>query len=257
MDYRDQLGRLVKIPNIPRRIVSLVPSQTELLVDLGLRERIVGITKFCVHPSNLRDLATVVGGTKNINLQKIIDLKPDFIFCNKEENSLEIVEMLQPIAPVWVSDMYTIEDSLEMILMMGEIFQSPSANEIVKEINDAKNSFEDFIRNKPAKSVLYIIWKKPYMAAGRNTFINDLLQVNKFENAIKDSDSRYPEIEFVNFPEIETVLLSTEPYPFNEEDVDELAKKLDKKVVLLDGEFFSWYGSRLTKAFTYFKTLHG
>ena len=256
MDYRDQLDRIVNIPNTPSRIVSLVPSQTELLVDLGLKDSIVGITKFCIHPADLRGSATIVGGTKNIHLQKIIDLKPDFIFCNKEENSLEIVEMLQTIAPVWVSDMYSIEDCIEMILMIGEIFQSAPAKKIVEDISLGKNNFKEFMQNKKLKSILYIIWKKPYMAAGRNTFINELLQLNKFENAIKDVESRYPEIDFANFPEIETILLSTEPYPFKHKDAEALGKELNKEVILVDGEYFSWYGSRLIEAFEYFKTLH-
>lgn len=256
MDYRDQLDRIVNIPNTPSRIVSLVPSQTELLVDLGLKDSIVGITKFCIHPAELRKSVTIVGGTKNIHLQKIIDLKPDFIFCNKEENSLEIVEMLQPIAPVWVSDIYSIEDCIQMILMIGEIFHSATAKIIGEDISLRRNNFKEYMQNKKVKSVLYIIWKKPYMAAGRNTFINELLQINKFENVIKDDESRYPEIDFVNFPEIETILLSTEPYPFKHKDAVALGKKLNKKVILVDGEYFSWYGSRLIKAFKYFETLH-
>ena len=256
MEFRDQLDRIVSIPNIPSRIISLVPSQTELLVDLGLRESIVGITKFCVHPSDLRDKTTIVGGTKNIHLQKVIDLKPDFIFCNKEENSWEMVEELQTIAPVWVSDMYNIEDCKEMILRIGEIFQSKSAIKIVEEIIAAQEDFKEFISKKNLKSVLYLIWKNPYMAAGRNTFINKLLQLNNFSNAIEDEDSRYPEIELDDFPEVETILLSTEPYPFKEKDARELRRKLNKEVIVVDGEFFSWYGSRLIKAFDYFKTLH-
>lgn len=256
MECKDQLGRAVNVPNIPSRIISLVPSQTELLVDLGLEKRIVGITKFCVHPSHLRGSTSVVGGTKNINLNKIIELKPDFILCNKEENSLEIVEKLQAIAPVWISDMYTIEDCKEMILKVGEIFQSEEAKNMVAEITAAQKDFQDFIKDKGRKSVLYLIWKDPFMAVGRNTFINELLRINNYDNIIKDEDSRYPAINLEDFPEVETVLLSTEPYPFKEKHVVELEKSLGKEVILVDGEFFSWYGSRIIKAFDYFKSLH-
>ena len=256
MEFRDQLDRAVNILNIPTRIVSLVPSQTELLVDLGLENRIVGVTKFCVHPNDIRKKATVVGGTKKVNYQKIIDLNPDFILCNKEENTLEMVEKLESIAPVWISDMYNIEDCKEMILMLGTIFQREEANRLVSEINLAQKDFLDFIESKQFQKVLYLIWKNPFMAAGQNTFINELLILNKFENALYDSESRYPEVFLEDFPEVDTILLSTEPYPFKLDDVDDLEKKLNKKVILVDGEYFSWYGSRLIKAFDYFKTLH-
>jgi len=256
MEFRDQLDRAVNILNIPSRIVSLVPSQTELLVDLGLENNIVGVTKFCIHPNGIRKKATVVGGTKNVNYQKIIDLNPDFILCNKEENTLEMVENLESIAPVWISDMYNIEDCKEMILKLGEIFQSEKAKNLVSEINLAQKDFQEFIESKPYKTVLYLIWKNPYMAAGQKTFINELLLLNKFKNALHDSESRYPEVVLEDFPEVDTILLSTEPYPFKSVDVDDLQKKLNKKVVLVDGEYFSWYGSRLLKAFNYFKSLH-
>src|SRR5690554_5235365 len=256
MEFRDQLDRAVNILNIPTRIVSLVPSQTELLVDLGLENRIVDVTKFCVHPNDIRKKATVVGGTKKVNYQKIIDLNPDFILCNKEENTLEMVENLESIAPVWISDMYNIEDCKEMIHKLGEIFQIEKANSLVSEINLAQKDFQEFIESKPYKTVLYLIWKNPYMAAGQNTFINELLLLNKFKNVLHDSESRYPEVVLENFPEVDAILLSTEPYPFKSVDVDDLQKKLNKKVVLVDGEYFSWYGSRLLKAFNYFKSLH-
>src|SRR5690554_324546 len=152
MEFRDQLDRAVNILNIPLRIVSLVPSQTELLVDLGLENSIVGVTKFCVHPNDIRKKVTVVGGTKNVNYQKIIDLNPDFILCNKEENTLEMVENLESIAPVWISDMYNIEDCKEMILKLGEIFQIEKANSLVSEINLAQKDFQEFIESKPYKT---------------------------------------------------------------------------------------------------------
>lgn len=256
MEFRDQLDRAVNILNTPSRIVSLVPSQTELLVDLGLENSIVGVTKFCVHPNDICKKATVVGGTKNVNYQKIKNLNPDFILCNKEENTLEIVEKLESIAPVWISDMYNIEDCKEMILKLGAIFKSEEAKKIVSEIDLAQKDFLEFIESKQFKTVLYLIWKNPFMAAGQNTFINELLLLNKFKNGLHNSESRYPEVVLEDFPEVDTILLSTEPYPFKPTDVDKLQKKLNKKVILVDGEYFSWYGSRLIKAFNYFKTLH-
>lgn len=257
MEFKDQLNRSVTLSGIPSRIVSLVPSQTELLVDLGLREKIVGITRFCVHPEDLRKTVTRVGGTKQARLHKIEKLNPDFILCNKEENTEEMVRDLEKIAPVWVTDMYTIADCNEMILQLGEIFQVPSkAKEIVDQIEQAKEDFIRFMTNKPSKKVLYVIWKNPYMAAGRNTFIQELLELNKFENGISEPESRYPEIEFKDFMDLDQILLSTEPYPFKEIHVEALKTELNQSVKLVDGEFFSWYGSRLIKAFEYFKTLH-
>lgn len=257
MRFKDQLHRTVYLPEIPSRIVSLVPSQTELLVDLGLRDRIVGITHFCVHPRNIRKTATRVGGTKQIRIQKIKKLNPDFILCNKEENTEEMVRQLEEVAPVWVTDMYNIPDCNEMILQLGKVFQvEAKAKEIVDEINVAKEGFLNFIKDKPTRKVLYIIWKEPYMAVGRNTFIQELLDLNKFENVISNLDSRYPEISFSAYNDVDLILLSTEPYPFKETHAVELRKKLKQNVKIVDGEFFSWYGSRLIKAFDYFKTLH-
>lgn len=257
MVFKDQIGRTIHLHAVPERVVSLVPSQTELLVDLGLRDKLVGITRFCVHPKELRNTVTRVGGTKEARIHKLQKLNPDFIFCNKEENTQEMVQELEEIAPVWVTDMYSVADCNEMIRQIGEVFMvADKASEIIRRINLAKADFIEFMKDKPTRKVLYTIWKNPYMAAGRNTFINELLKLNKFENAITAPDSRYPEIDFPDFPDLDVILLSTEPYPFNESHAMELRKELNKNVAVVDGEFFSWYGSRLALAFAYFKTLH-
>ncbi|MEH6764411.1 MAG: helical backbone metal receptor [Aequorivita antarctica] len=257
MEFIDQLNRTITLANIPSRIVSLVPSQTELLVDLGLRKNIVGITKFCVHPANLRKEKTIVGGTKTVNFTKIKLLKPDIIICNKEENTEEMVLQLESIAPVWVSDISTITESIEMIKRLGEVFDvTEKASEIILKIELEWDGFKLCLKNFPSKKVLYLIWKDPYMAAGKDTFINALLRLNNFENCIIEEISRYPEVEWDLLKSAELVLLSTEPYPFKDEHVVELKNKIDAKIKLVDGEYFSWYGSRLIKAFGYFKTLH-
>ncbi len=253
MEFVDQLNRIVNLPKTPSRIVSLVPSQTELLVDLGLLENIVGVTKFCVHPENLRKQKMVVGGTKQVDFIKIEALKPDIIICNKEENTEEIVLRLESIAPVWVSDISTISESIEMIEMLGKVFE---VSEITSKIYSEWNDFKIFSEKIPSKKALYLIWKEPYMAAGRNTFINELLTLNNFENVLEATNSRYPEVDGDLMRKSELILLSTEPYPFKEKHVSELRKKFNCEVKLVDGEFFSWYGSRLIKAFHYFKTLH-
>ncbi|MBV1924744.1 MAG: ABC transporter substrate-binding protein [Flavobacteriaceae bacterium] len=257
MVYKDQLNREITLSKTPTRIISLVPSQTELLVDLGLRKQLVGITKFCVHPKNLREEITVVGGTKKANYNKIKRLSPDLIICNKEENTLEMVEELQKIAPVWISDIETIEESLEMIHLLGEVFNvAEKAEKMIAEVHVEMMEFHNFISDFPVKKVAYLIWKNPYMGVGNKTFIQDLLILNKFENILQNETSRYPEISLENLKEAELILLSSEPYPFKEKDLVELKKALQKEVLLVDGEYFSWYGSRLKDAFTYFKTLH-
>ncbi|MFD2518019.1 ABC transporter substrate-binding protein [Salinimicrobium flavum] len=256
--YYDQLNREVEVGNPPKRIVSLVPSQTELLVDLGLEESLVGVTKFCVHPEDLRKRKQVVGGTKQVNIDKIRKLAPDIILCNKEENTPQIVKDLEKIAPVHVSDIKTIDDSLELIREYGEIFNTrQKSSEIVGKIIDLRKAFEMSIAGQPARKVAYLIWKNPWMVAGKDTFIDHLLSLNNFENVFSDKKSRYPEIFLKELPdEIDHVFLSTEPYPFKEEHRNEIKRWVGKDCVhIVDGEFFSWYGSRLIPAFEYFQRL--
>lgn len=257
MQYKDQLGNTINLSKIPQRIVSLVPSQTELLVDLGLRDTLVGITKFCVHPQDLRKEVKVVGGTKSLHYDKVKQLKPDLIICNKEENTEEMVIELQKIAPVWISDIYHIEDSLDMINTLGVICGAKEkAFEISSKINAEKNDFLEFVKGKPKKKVAYVIWEKPLMIAGKHTFINTLLEINGFQNICKDENSRYPEVKKDFLKEADEILLSTEPFPFKEKHAIKLEEEIDVPTKIVDGEYFSWYGSRLINAFNYFKTLH-
>lgn len=257
MEVIDQLGRKLQIDRSLKRIVSLVPSQTELLVDLGLEDSIVGITKFCVHPQSLRKNKMIVGGTKKVHFDKIKALRPDIIICNKEENTEEMVMELQKIAPVWVSDIIDITTNNKMISQLGLLFSvSDKASVIIEAINSELKDFQQFVYNKPVRRVAYLIWKNPYMAAGGNTFIDFLLKLNTFENIFSYKESRYPEIKLEELKEAELILLSSEPFPFNEKNVLKIEDTLAKEVRLVDGEYFSWYGSRLKKAFSYFKTLH-
>ncbi len=261
MLYTDQLGRHIQLNNTPVRIVSLVPSLTELLVTLGLSDCIVGVTKFCVHPDTIRKEKRVVGGTKSIHLDRIQELKPDIILCNKEENTKEIVEILQNQYPVHVSDINTIQESLELIRQYGEIFKRTNqATSLISEINTKLKDFLEFLKHKPEKKVAYFIWQKPWMVAGKDTFIDHLLEINGFVNVFRDQ-KRYPEISEKQLMEldksIDYVLLSSEPFPFSDDHINEMKKVLpNTRIILVDGEYFSWYGSRLAKAFSYFKKLH-
>ncbi|MFT5103653.1 MAG: iron complex transport system substrate-binding protein [Limisphaerales bacterium] len=257
MIVKDQLNRTLTFSETPKRVISLVPSQTELLVDLGLRDKLVGITKFCVHPVDLRMEVDVVGGTKNIHLDKIKALKPDVVICNKEENTEGIVQALSEFVPVWVSDIYGIEDVLDMINQLGVVLDvAQRAKEINATLVFERDAFLSIMKEQDVKKVAYLIWKKPYMAAGSQTFINTLLQINKFKNVFDSRPGRYPEVSLDDLNEADMVFLSSEPYPFKEADVLALKEALRKEVRLVDGEFFSWYGSRLVKAFAYFRTLH-
>ncbi|WP_271406614.1 ABC transporter substrate-binding protein [Tenacibaculum soleae] len=260
MEFKDQMNRVFEVPKTPKRIISLVPSQTELLVDLGLEKFIIGVTKFCIHPSYLRKKKTIVGGTKNIKIDKIKALKPDIILCNKEENTKEIVEACEQIAPTHVSDIFALDDSKELIMQYGEILSCKTAAEnIVKKLNIEISKFQQFIKNTKEKKVAYFIWRNPWMVAGNNTFINHLLELNNFKN-IYSNKQRYPEInldEITKNDALDFILLSSEPYPFKEKHISEISKYYkNSQTILVDGEMFSWYGSRLLKAFDYFIQLH-
>ena len=256
---KDQLNRPILLNKTPTRIVSLVPSQTELLVDLALEDAIVGITKFCVHPVHLKADKTIVGGTKQVHYNKIRALQPDIILCNKEENTKEMIEELEKIATVHISDINTIEDALELISLYGTLFsKEKEANAIIKGITEKKLDFDQFIEDKPKKTVAYFIWKQPWMVAAKSNFIDELLRLNGFENYY-DNLERYPKVKLnKSKPEsAQLVLLSTEPFPFNESHVENIRTYFPNATVLVvDGEMFSWYGSRLLKVFDYFKTLH-
>lgn len=260
MQVQDQIGRILEFEKKPKRIVCLVPSLTELLVDLGLEDSIVGLTKFCIHPTDLKQTKTIVGGTKSIHAEKIKALEPDIILCNKEENSKEIVEICSKIAPTHVSDIFTIDDNLELIKQYGKLFSvEKKALDICIEINLKLTDFNQFIKNKGSKKVVYFIWKDPWMAAGNTTFINHLLQLNKFDNIYQNKE-RYPEVNLEEMKlndQLDFILLSSEPFPFGKDHILEIEKFTSKaKAILVDGEMFSWTGSRLLKAFDYFKSLH-
>lgn len=258
---QDQLGTNHTFETTPERIISLVPSQSELLFDLGLETSIVGITKFCVHPFHFKSTKTIVGGTKNVKFDKIKNLQPDIIIANKEENTKEIVEELRNICPVWITDIITLEDNFQMISDFGQIFNKRTeAQNWIDKITFAYQDFQKFIKEKTIKKVAYFIWANPYMVAGKNTFINEMLQLNKFDNIYQNQEERYPEIIIQKMriqgnPEI--VFLSSEPFPFKDEHAFEIGRFMHHaQTVFVDGEMFSWHGTRILKAFDYFKKLH-
>lgn len=252
MDFTDQLQRTIFLPNPPGRIISLVPSQTELLVDLGLEEKIVGITKFCIHPTHLRKRKAIVGGTKNYRFEVIDSLKPDLIIGNKEENDQYGIEILADRYQVWLSDISSLEDNCRMIRQLGELTRTEaSAEGIVMEIESS------LFQEVPKRGTcIYLIWNDPIMVAGRGTFVNEMLGIAGFENLI--CTTRYPSLmadELVRLSP-DFLFLSSEPFPFRQKHLNFFQSILPKTTVkLVDGEMFSWYGSRIRYAAEYFQRL--
>ena len=252
--YIDQIGREVTITFSPQRIISLVPSKTELLFDLGLADNIVGITKYCTNPVSEIKSKTKIGGTKLLDIELIKKLKPDLIIANKEENEQSQVEELSKYFPVWVSDIADLDQSLQMIQSVALITNKEElGNELIHRIS---SSFQQLTPLQRSFSVAYFIWRKPYMLAGNDTFINDMLVRCGLENVVKTP--RYPEIGLEKIFDIkpDVILLPSEPYPFKQKHIDELKLWLpDTQMYMVDGELFSWYGSRLQYSAAYFKLL--
>ncbi|WP_242583055.1 ABC transporter substrate-binding protein [Hymenobacter telluris] len=251
----DQMGRRVAVPFPPQRIVSLVPSQTELLFELGLGARVVGVTKFCIHPAEARKTATIIGGTKNFDFEKINTLKPDLILGNKEENYQAGIEQLAENYPVWLSDIATLPDALDMIRRVGLITgRKERADALAEEID---TSFRALPTPAASVAAAYFIWRKPYMVAASGTFIDDLLQRAGFRNVF-GSLGRYPAVtpEQLAAAAPQQILLSSEPYPFSEKHIAEFqAICPTAEVRIVDGELFSWYGSRLQHSAAYLQGL--
>jgi ABC-type Fe3+-hydroxamate transport system substrate-binding protein len=253
--YIDQMNREVEIPAKPRRIISIVPSQTELLFDLGLDAEIAGVTKFCIHPAEKVNQKVKIGGTKALNISQVKEINPDLIIGNKEENEREQIEELMQYFPVWMSDISNLDEAISMIKQVGEITGKASgaitiADRVIQQFN--KLPFK-----QSGHRVAYFIWRKPYIVAGKGTFIDDMLTRCGFISAFETT--RYPEVnnEQIIAAKPDVVLLSSEPYPFKHKHVREFESLLPHaKVRLVDGELFSWYGSRLLKAPEYFHKLN-
>jgi ABC-type Fe3+-hydroxamate transport system substrate-binding protein len=253
--FTDQLNRTITLPGIPQRIISLVPSQTELLASLGLDEEVVGITKFCVHPEHWFRSKRRVGGTKKVHMDVVHDLQPDLIIANKEENVREQVEEIARHYPVWVSDVNTLEDALGMIRALGDM--TNTAAKAAATTHHIEAAFSQITPVQPAVRTAYLIWKAPYMTIGNDTFIHQMLLRCGLQNVF-EHQTRYPAItvDQLQTANCKLLLLSSEPYPFKQQHIDELQQYLPHTLILLaDGEMFSWYGSRLLQAPGYFNEL--
>lgn len=248
------MGRLVWVPSNPQRVVSLVPSQTELLVELGLGDRLVGVTDYCTEPASALADTVRIGGTKRFLFDRIKALTPDLIIGNLEENYREGVEQLASLFPVWMSDIASLEQNCEMIRSVGELVNLRDQAELIAERTEqAFNKLESVTLGRAA----YLIWRKPWMAAASGTFIDAMMTHAGFENAFADCD-RYPEVSLEMIAERapDWVLLSNEPFPFTSVHVEELSHQLPaSRVIIVDAMPFSWYGSRMQHAAAYFVTL--
>ncbi|HHS96146.1 MAG TPA: cobalamin-binding protein [Phaeodactylibacter sp.] len=255
--FTDQMGRDVELSFPPTRIISLVPSLTEMLCYIGLEKELVGITKFCVHPAFAKKRYTIIGGTKNLHLDKITALQPSLLIGNKEENQATQIKALAKHYPVWMSDVNNLPEALQMIRGLGDVCDRKGKSHVLA--TEIEKRFADLSAkvSPPLLRTAYLIWRKPYMVAASDTFIDDMLQRAGFENVFA-SLSRYPVVSTDDLKAAcpELIFLSSEPYPFREKHIEELKAICPQAHIrLVDGELFSWYGSRLLKSAAYFLEL--
>ena len=251
MQVHDHVGRAVCYPFPPKRIISLCPAITETLFLLGLKEEIVGRTQYCIFPVNEVASVPTVGGTKQIQLQKIIELQPDLIICEKEENTKEMVEQLAAHFPVYVAQVESVDDAYRMIRDIGAVVHRLNeANTLVEQITEAFSALP-----KHTGRVAYMMWRKPYMVVGAPTYIDSVLTTLGFTNPFAHVEGRYPAVtvDDLQQAQLDVLLLSSEPFPFSDKHVKELAVHLpNTRIVLVDGEMF-WYGARMQQAAHYFQ----
>lgn len=232
----------------PDRIVSLVPSLTELLFDLGLGHRVVGRTRFCVHPKESVDKVPVIGGTKNPTIEKIRELNPDLVIANREENRKEDVELLEKGAEVLVTEIDSIDQALFTIHDIGwKCGVQEQAKEMIHNIQEMMKGVPD----EPVMTAAYFIWRDPWMSVGHDTYIHSVMNHWKLQN-VYDEKNRYPKttLHELSLKKPELILLSSEPYPFKEKHIKEVGDACPgSNIVLVNGEWFSWYGSRMMHGF--------
>lgn len=254
LSVQDQTGKFVLLPSPAVRIVSLVPSQTEFLAAIDLENEVVGITKFCVHPTDWFQRKNRVGGTKNVNIERVRLLQPDLVIAGKEENIKDQVDQIADFCPVYTSNVTCYDDALHMIVDIGIL--SGKSKEALKIKHTVQAAFEKVTINQ-FYTALYLIWREPWMAAGNDTFIHSMLERAGFLNVLH-TEPRYPALtsEQIIALNPQVVLLSSEPYPFKEQHQEAVQALLPHaKVILANGELFSWYGSRMQFAPDYFLKL--
>jgi ABC-type Fe3+-hydroxamate transport system substrate-binding protein len=249
------------------RIVSLVPSLTELLCDLGLAPNLVGRTGFCIHPASLVKGIAKVGGTKSVNVKKIQQLKPSHLVVNIDENERPTVDALRPyVGEVVVTHPVFVKDNRTLIQQMGEVFNKQQhAQTLIAQFDQAAGELTSSAADWPIIKALYLIWKDPWMIATPNTFIGAMLgqaHINLWgppatlDDEQKSVDARrYPAVtlESVAWDEVDCVLVSTEPYRFTRRDAQQITQHTGKPCYLIDGEMTSWFGTRVIAGMRYLK----
>ena len=257
----DDVGVAHRRADDEARIVSLVPSLTELLFDLDLGDRLVGRTTFCVHPQPVVERIARVGGTKTVKLEKIRQLAPTHVIVNVDENRKEDVEAMAG----WGCDIvvtHPIEpgDNLRLYRLIGAIFAREEAAEILcRDFERAHASLLRSARRLPHRKVLYLIWRDPWMTISEDTYISRTLSLANLRTVGGRSDIRYPELEFEDplMRQVDAVLLSSEPFPFKDKhvaEVRELTRRWSPSVLTIDAEMVSWYGSRAISGLRYLET---
>lgn len=231
----------------PQSIVSLVPSLTELLFDLGLGDRVSGRTRFCIHPKGKVERVSIIGGTKNPRLDKIREINPDLIIANKEENREEDIEELKRDFDIHVTDISTMNEALLTIHDIGwKCDVEEKAKALIREIQQCMEQVPD----ENQKTAAYMIWRDPWMTIGNDTYIHSVMSHWNLENMYSDK-TRYPKttLDELRLKKPNIILLSSEPYPFKEKHIKEVGEICPgSDIVLVNGEWFSWYGSRMLTA---------
>ena len=251
MTVFDDLGRKIDFERPPETVVSLVPSLTKTLSDLGLGEKLAAVTRFCKYPQELVQTLPKIGGPQKVDTQKILGINPGVVLSVKEENNREQVLQLAEKIPVVVFNIRNIDDALRMITTLGRLFSvETKAHTITSRI---KKGLANTVFPTKRLTVLYLIWKKPWMAAGKDTFIGSMLQAAGFENL---ANGRYPEVNETMMRRASVIMLATEPYPFKEAERKQLAERFPRqKVLIVEGEIFTWFGSYMLNAASYLTKL--
>lgn len=258
----DALGNLHEqvAPQTAPRIVSLVPSITELLCDLGLAACLVGRTGFCIHPDHIVRHIQKIGGTKDVNLGKVRALAPTHLIVNIDENEKPVVDALAQFIPhVIVTHPMAPRDNLALFRLLGGIFRAEEKAEALCEEFEREYAALAATPKGKERTMLYCIWKDPWMTVAPDTYIARMMAEIGWRGWSSDAfaGKRYPEFSWSDelVQSIDGVLLSSEPYRFTEEHADALEKQIGKPVQLVDGEMMSWYGSRAIAGLRYLKGL--
>lgn len=251
----------------PARIVCLVPSITELLFELGLGEHVVGRTRYCIYPVGQIQAVPSVGGTKKIKHEVLKALNATHVIVNIDENPKTMVEQIATYVPhVIVTHPLEPLDNLSLYRLLGAIFaREAEAEGLCQRFARSLAALRAETRHWPRRKVLYFIWRKPWMTVARDTYISHTLRLVGWETVPATATQRYPvvEINLALLAEADIILFSTEPYHFQPNDLEDFTRTYDctsDKLLLVDGEMTSWYGSRAILGFDYlrrFADIHG